>query len=64
MDKYKYKCASFWHKFDIIIQPEFRDAWQICPKCKGDSTRIKIPVGTTFDLQGKGFYKQGMPKKS
>ncbi len=63
MAQYTYKCCSCTWEFDIIIQPKYRDAWQICPRCKGDSARIKIPTNTTFDLHGKGFCNQGMPKR-
>ena len=64
MAQYTYKCFSCTHEFDRIMQSKYRDDFQTCPKCKADAIRKKISVGTTFNLVGEGFCRQGMPKKS
>lgn len=61
MPLYSYECSNCGWSGDLISSHTDRDK-KSCQECKNDLTRDIINKGTSFDLKGSGWFKDGYQK--
>lgn len=58
MPTYRYACPNCGKEKEEYLYKMNPNITQICPKCGAIMERL-IGAGTSFNMKGKGFYKEG-----
>jgi putative FmdB family regulatory protein len=59
MPKYEWECQECREVTEVDVPMRDYDKPVHCEKCGSDDTRRMISKGTTFNLEGGGWFKDG-----
>ena len=62
MPRYDYACRACEHEFSFLKIRSDEELPKECPKCKSDKIEKLVSKKTSFQLKGRGWFKDGYSK--